>query len=167
MVNGSFGIRQTVDNLFRCVGANLITGLPPIDGVTSRVAQSIARALSLDIYRADTMFPMKHPPTQPPAGLDIFHEDESPNLFHTIVILLALGAIAVRWRQPAPAVRRIYWTAWLAGVVVFAAVLRWGFWSTRYHLPAFALAAPIVATAWPHRWSHSKKAVALYRSSWA
>ena len=83
---------------------------------------------------------------EPPKGLYIFHEDNAPNLFHTILILVAVGAIAARWRQPAPAVRRIYWTAWLAGVVVFAAVLRWGLWQIRYHLPAFALAAPIVGT---------------------
>src|SRR5215831_18428073 len=38
---------------------------------------------------------------------------------------------------------RFYWIAWLAGVVVFAAVLRFGPWHTRYHLTAFALAAPI------------------------
>src|SRR5262249_28238189 len=160
-VNGSFGVRQTVDNLFRHVVDNVVTGVPPIDSFTSRAAQSIATALSLDTYRVDTTFLVKYPPTAPPAGLNIFHEDESPNLFHTILILVALGTIAVRWRQPAPAVRRIYWTAWLAGVVVFAAVLRWGPWSTRYHLPPFALAAPIVATAWPQRWSHSRRAVAL------
>jgi hypothetical protein len=161
MVNGSFGVRQTADNLFRHVVANLVTGVPPIDAVTSRAAQSTATALSLDTYRLDTTAPVKHPLTQPPVGLNIFHEDGSQNLFHTILILIAFGAIAARWRQPAPAVRRIYWAAWLTGLVVFAAVLRFGPWNTRYHLTAFALAAPIVATAWPQRWSHSRKAVAL------
>jgi hypothetical protein len=161
MFNGSFGVRQTGDNLFRYFAANVVTGLPPIDALASRAAQSVTSALSLDISRLDTTWQVKHPPSQPPAKLNIFHEDNSPNLFHTIVILVALGAIVARWRQPAPAVRRIYWAAWLTGVVVFAAVLRWGPWHTRYHLTAFALAAPIVATAWPQRWSHSRKAVAL------
>jgi hypothetical protein len=50
---------------------------------------------------------------------------------------------------------------WLTGVVVFAAVLRWGPEQTRFHLTAFALAAPIVATAWPQRWSRSRGAVVL------
>jgi hypothetical protein len=160
-VNGSFGVRQTVDNLFRDLVDNVITGVPPIDAFTRRAAQSVATALSLDTYRLDTTFAIKQPPTQAPVGVNIFHEDLSPNLFHTILILVALGAIVARWRQPAPAVRRIYWIAWLAAVVVFAAVLRFGHFNTRYHLPAFALAAPIVATAWPQRWSHSRKAVAL------
>jgi hypothetical protein len=159
LVNASFGVRQTVDNLFRHVVANLVTGVPPIDAVTSRAAQSVATALSLDTYRLDTTVPGQ-PAFQPPR-LYIFHQDFSPNLFHTILILVALGTIAARWQQPAPAVRRIYWIAWLAGVVVFAAVLRWGLWITRFHLTAFALAAPIVATAWPQPWSHSRRAVAL------
>jgi hypothetical protein len=160
LVNGSFGVRQTMDNLFRHVVANLVTGAPPIDAVTSRAAQSVATALSLDTYRLDTTVPGE-PAAEPPRGFYIFHEDYAPNLFHTILILVALGAIAVRWRQPAPAVRRIYWIAWLAGVVVFAAVMRWGLWQNRFHLPAFALAAPIVATAWLQRWSRSRGAVAL------
>jgi hypothetical protein len=177
MVNGSFGVRQTVDNLFRHVVANLVTGVSRIDAVTSRAAQSVATALSLDTYRRYTTLggyttapgePAAEPTTAPgePAaeplkGLYIFHEDHAPNLFHTILILVAVGAISARWRQPAPAVRRIYWIAWLSGIVVFTAVLRWGLYSTRYHLPAFALAAPIVATAWPQRWSRSRGAVVL------
>ena len=166
MVNGSFGVRQTVDNLFRHVVSNLRTGVPPIDAIKSRAAQSVATALSLDTYRLDTTFGRYttgpgEPAAEPPGGLYIFHEANAPNLFHTILILVTVGTIAARWRQPAPAVRRIYWMAWLAGVVVFAAVLRWALWETRYHLPAFALAAPIVATAWPQRWSRSRGAVAL------
>jgi hypothetical protein len=159
LVNASFGVRQTVDNIFRHVVVNLVTGIPPIDAVMSRAAQSVASALSLDTYRLDTRVP-EQPTVEPPKGLSIFHQDQSPNLFHTILILVALGTIAARWRQPAPAVRRIYWIAWLAGVVVFAAVLRWGLWQTRFHLTAFALAAPIVAT-WPQRWSYSRRAVVL------
>jgi len=159
LVNASFGVRPTVDNLFRHVVANLVTGVPPIDAVMSRTAQSVATALSLDTYRLDTTVPGQ--PAFEPPRLYIFHQDFSPNLFHTILILVALGTIAARWQQPAPAVRRIYWIAWLAGVVVFAAVLRWGLWITRFHLTAFALAAPIVATAWPQPWSHSRRAVAL------
>jgi hypothetical protein len=165
-VNGSFGVRQTADNLFRHVVSNLRTGVARIDAIKSRAAQSVATALSLDTYRLDTTFGRDitapgEPAAEPPGGDLIFQEDNAPNLFHTILILVAVGAIAARWRQPAPAVRRIYWIAWLAGVVVFAAVLRWALWETRYHLPAFALAAPIVATAWPQRWSRSRGAVAL------
>ena len=159
-VNGSFGVKQTVDNLFRHVVANLVTGVPPIDAVTSRAAQWAATASSFDTYRLDTTVPGQ-PALEPPKGPYIFHEDYAPNLFHSILVLIALGATAARLRQPMPAVRRIYWAAWLAGVVVFAAVLRWGLWQTRFHLTAFALAAPIVATAWPQRWSHSRRAVAL------
>jgi hypothetical protein len=166
MINGSFGVRQTADNLFLHVVSNLRTGVGRIDAIKSRAAQSVATALSLDTYRLDTTSGRYttgpgEPAAEPPGGLFIFHEDNAPNLFHTILILVALGAIAARWRQPAPAVRSIYWIAWLAGVVVFAAVLRWALWETRYHLPAFALAAPIVATAWPQRWSRSRGAVAL------
>jgi hypothetical protein len=163
LFNGSFGVRQTVDNLFRNVVSNLVTRAPSIDAVTIRAAQSVATALTLDTYRLDTTMTLGRwqPAEEPLTGLPMFAEDTAPNLFHTILIIFALGAVAARWRRPAPAARRIYWIAWLAGIVVFAAVMRWQLGITRYQLPAFALAAPIVATAWPQRWSRSRGAVAL------
>jgi hypothetical protein len=163
VINGSFGVRQTVDNLFRNVVSNLVTRVPSIDAVTIRAAQSVATALTLDTYRHDTTLTLGrwHPAEEPLTAHHIFDENIAPNLFHTILIMFALGAVAARWQRPALAARRIYWIAWLAGIVVFAAVLRWALGITRYHLPAFALAAPIVGTAWPQRWSRSRGAVAL------
>jgi hypothetical protein len=40
-------------------------------------------------------------------------------------------------------------------------VFRWGLWQIRYQVPGFALAAPLVATAWPQRWSDTRKTAAL------
>jgi hypothetical protein len=159
-VNASFGIRQTLDNLLRHTFSNLVTGAPPLDQVTFRIGESISSSLSLDAYRQDTTVPGQKIDT-PPIGLYIFHEDNGPNLLHTILILMALLSTAVRWRMPAPPIRWGYWAAWLAGVIVFATVLRFGLWEIRYQLPAFVLAAPLVATAWPERWSPLRRTTAL------
>ena len=159
-INGTFGARQTLDNLLRHGFSNLVTGIPQIDAFASRAGESIASSLSLDSYRQDTSVPGQAI-GPPPIGLYVFHEDNGPNPIHSILVLVALLAIAVQWRAPTPMFRRAYWGAWLLGVIVFAAVLRFGNWQIRYHLPAFALVAPLVATTWPVRWSQSRKAAAL------
>jgi hypothetical protein len=43
----------------------------------------------------------------------------------------------------------LYWCAWFAGALLFAAMLRWQPWGIRLQLSGFVLAAPIVAVVWP------------------
>jgi hypothetical protein len=158
-INGSFGIRQASDNLLRHALSNLVTGVPQIDEVTSRAGAAIASALSLDANRQDTSIPGQVP-GPPPVGLYVFHEDNGPNPVHLLLVLAAALIAAVRWRAAVPARRWAYWGAWLAGILAFAGLLRFGNWMVRYHLPAFALAAPLVALAWPERWLNTRKAAA-------
>jgi hypothetical protein len=159
-INGSLGVRQTLDNLVRHTFSNLVTGIPPVDRITFGIGEAISSSLALDTNRPDTTVPGQSIEA-PLIGVYIFHEDNGPNLVHTILVLAALASTAMGWRRPAPAVRWGYWGAWLAGVITFATVIRFGLWEIRYQLPAFALAAPLVATAWPQRWSRSRRTGAL------
>ena len=159
-VNGSFGIKQTLDVLARHVASNFITGAPPIDAITQRLGRSIAARSGLDDDRQDTTVPGQ-PVDEPMVGLYIFHEDNGPNLIHTILVIGALLVTVARWRAPQAGRRGLYAGAWLLGIVGFAALFRWGLWQVRYQVPGFALAAPLVATAWPQRWSDARKTAAL------
>jgi hypothetical protein len=70
--------------------------------------------------------------------------------------MLALVASAIRWPNRPTTKQTIYCAAWAAGILVFAGLIRFSLWEVRYHLPSFVLAAPIVATRWPDRWSKGK-----------
>src|SRR5262249_30235598 len=95
------------------------------------------------------------------ADFDANHEANGTNLVHLLLVLAAVVIAVVRWRTAAPA-QWLYLSAWLLGVLAFAAVLRLGNGMIRYPLPALALAAPLVGLAWPERWAGGpQKAVIL------
>jgi hypothetical protein len=158
--NGSFGLKQTFDNLIRDGMLNFNTGIPQVDEVTNGAVATMTRRLGLDTYRLDTSEPGQ-PFSPGPLGVYIFHEDNGPNLVQSILIVAAFVFGLAGWAGRGSFDRFCYWLAWLTGLVVFAAVIRWNLFQVRYHLPAFLLAAPIVACAWPERWSQSRKAVAM------
>ena len=149
--NGSFGIRQTLDNLIRNGMLNFNVGIPAIDRLSNRAAEVLTSDLGLDTYRQETSFGT-FVSSVPPVGLYIFHEDFGPNSVHSLFLILALLATMIRWRTPNPALRIPYCIAWLVGIIIRAALLRWDPWQVRYQLPLFILAAPIFATALPERW---------------
>jgi hypothetical protein len=151
VISGSFGIRQTLDNLIRNGMLNFNVGISDIDRLSNRAAEVVASGLGLDTYRRDISF-KNFITSKPPEGLYIFHEDFGPNSVHSLLLILALLAMVIRWRNPDPALRVPYCIAWLAGIVVLAAVLRWSPWQVRYQLSLFVLGAPIFATALPERW---------------
>jgi len=93
-------------------------------------------------------------------SFDVAYDDNFAISIHLMLVLAAVTITGIRWRTAAPH-RRAYLGAWLLGVIAFAAVLRFGIWMTRDHLPAFALAAPLVALAWPERWAAGRKAAIL------
>jgi 4-amino-4-deoxy-L-arabinose transferase-like glycosyltransferase len=161
LINRSLGVEQTLDNLLRHGVSNLVTGIPQLDALTYRLSLWIASGWALDRHRDDTTVPQQLAYV-PPIGLYVFHEDNAPNPIHLILVAAAALMSAARWRAPAPAERWIYWGAWVFGVIAFSAVLRWGLWQVRFHLPAFALAGPLVATAWPERWSGPRATATLF-----
>lgn len=157
-INGSFGVRQTLDNLLRHGFSNLTIGVPQVDARTSSIGQSIASSLRLDVHRQDTSVPGQT--FGQTSGLHAFRQENGPNPFHTLLIAGTVLIAAIRWRKLLPS-QRAYWSAWLFGIIAFAAVLRFGNWQVRHHLPAFVLAAPLFATTWPQRWSSSRQTTAL------
>jgi Dolichyl-phosphate-mannose-protein mannosyltransferase len=161
IVNGSFGVKQTLDNLIRGYVLNLLTGIQKIDTLTSDATKTITSQLGLDTHRQETSI-QGYAFSKPPVGQLVLHEDYGPNPIHLIVVTAALALTASRWPESTPTLLLLYWGAWLIGVAALAAVLRWNPWAVRYHLAAFALVAPAVATAWPTKWSDSKKAVAFF-----
>jgi hypothetical protein len=159
--SGSFGIKQTLDNLIRNGMLNFNVGIPDIDGLSNRAAEMVTSDLGLDTYRQDTSYG-SFVGTAPPIGLYIFHEDFGPNSVHSLLLTLALLATGMRWKIPNAALRLPYCIAWLAGLVMLAAALRWSPWQVRYQLPLFALAAPLFAMALPERWLSTRMTNALH-----
>ena len=161
VVNGSFGIKQTADNLIRNGMLNFNVGIPGIDGVSNRALEVATSYLGLDAHRRQTSFG-NFVTSAPPVGLYVFHEDFGPNPVHSLLLILALLATAIRWRTTLLTQRMPYCIAWLAGILVLAAALRWTPWNTRFQLPLFMLGAPIVATALPERFLATRTVAALY-----
>jgi len=159
VLNSSTGVRQTLDTVIRHSLSNLATGIGEIDDRVVRIEESITYRIGLQTYRADTTDPLH--PYVPVPGLLIYHEDFGPNPLHTILLTLALLSVAIRWPNRPSKHQLIYCAAWLAGIVAFALLFRFGMWVVRYHLPGFAAGAPIFALAWPVHWLPSKKTVAL------
>jgi hypothetical protein len=62
----------------------------------------------------------------------------------------------LRWPARPTTEQLIYCGAWIAGLIVFASLIRFGLWEVRYHLPGFVLAAPIVALRCPEYGPKSK-----------
>jgi hypothetical protein len=156
-LNGSFGVAQTVDNFLRDAMLNFNTGAPSIDAVTNRQLEKFTKFIGVDWE--DTT-EKGQPFSSPPRGFTIFHEDSGPNPIHAGLVALSFLVLLVRWHQISTEVK-LYWAAWIIGVIVFAATIRWNPWQTRYHLPGFALIAPGIATVWPARWLEHRRATAI------
>lgn len=159
-LNGSFGLKQTFDNLVRNGMLNFIVGHPSIDTRSNRVVEAALSHLALDAHRADTSFG-GFVTSSPPSGLYVLHEDFGPNPVHALLLILGLAALAIHGRTMPWSRRTSYCMAWLAGLVVMAALLRWAPWQTRYQLPLFVLGGPLLATSLPQRWLGARMATAL------
>jgi len=154
-ISASFGLEQTVDNIIRHAVTNLMVGISEVDSITWGVGDWITYHLGVQDYRADTT-DVQRMVYAPPPGLYIYHEDNGPNQLHTILLILALACTVICWPVRPSRKRLIYCGAWLVGIAVFAAALRFGQWAIRYHLAGFVTGAPIAALAWPPRLAASK-----------
>jgi hypothetical protein len=157
--NGSFGIQQTLSNLAFNVGSNLAVSVPEINAFTTRVALRIASSLNFQKYQKDILF--LEQPFMLPSGTSVLHEDVTPNPAHTLLIGASLLMAAFRWRTFYASRLGPYTFAWVFGVLVYSATLRWQIWGARLQLPAFILAAPLVAMVWQDRRLYSKYTLAL------
>jgi hypothetical protein len=87
-INGSFGVRQTLDNLRRGGKLNFNTGIPKFDALTNRAVEVITSSLGLNAYRQDTTFPVGDPSLLlPPERHYILSEDYAPNPVHAFWLL--------------------------------------------------------------------------------
>lgn len=159
----SFGPAQMLDTLIRHVASDLVIGLPAVDIITMHAANSLTAHLRLQGHRAGTT--ELRAPYAPPAGIWVLHEDFGPNPVHAALLILALIATVLRWPQSPTRRQTIYCLAWVAGLLAFCTLIRFGSWEVRYHLPAFVLAAPIFALRGParptNRWSVAALVLAL------
>ncbi|MDD5707775.1 MAG: hypothetical protein PHR35_17785 [Kiritimatiellae bacterium] len=73
------------------------------------------------------------------------HEDKAGNPLHALLAIVALGAVGWRARRQSSGLNGYVAGTVLAGFLI-CALLKWQPWSSRLHLPLFALAAPV--TAW-------------------
>jgi hypothetical protein len=162
-VNGSFGVKQTLDNLILDTALNFDTENEAVNAFTSKAALRITSLLHLDKHRDDTLYSYSGHIQNFTFDLPtmVTHEDFGPNPVHTILILAAFGIMAFRWWRHRFSAPTLYWCAWLAGVVLFAAVLRWQPWAVRLQLPGFVLAGPAVAMAFPNWQARAMEPVAL------
>ena len=132
---------KTFDNLVRYAVSDLATGFPALDRLVIRISDSITEKLDLQTYRGDTTAP-QYGVYPFPEGLLALHEDYGPNPAHAILLMFGVIATAIGWRSSR---RLTYSAAWLAGLVMFSALKRFGLWVVRYHLAGFVLAAPLVS----------------------
>jgi hypothetical protein len=140
------GVRpaEIVDNAILNTAANFGTGYPEIDTAIIDLVNRVTSTLGLDAYRLPgSKFELS-------GFYYLLHEDLAPNAAHALIIIgafLALIAGSIRGRIAWPA--KIYWCAWIAGFLVFCALMRWQIWSLRFQVQGFVLAAPAVAMVWP------------------
>jgi len=156
--NTRFGVRVTLSGLLRGAALHL--------GTTARANQAVVGAITamheaagLDATDPATTFGGRfniHPFNT--------HEDLTGNPAHFVLALAALPAVFLLSRLRRN--RRLvgYVLAWLAGVVILCACVRWSPWRQRFHLPWFALFGPVVAAvavSMPRRWPATALSVLL------
>jgi Dolichyl-phosphate-mannose-protein mannosyltransferase len=138
--NAVLGGRALISVIVRNVGLHLGTPWPDVNALTNAAVGRVHRSLGVDINNpaitwGETKFAV---------SLPVYHEDYAGNVWHAMLAVLALGAVA-----GCPDLRRrhrlvIYTGVPLIGFVLFSAVLRWQPWHSRLLLPLFVLGAPVL-----------------------
>jgi len=74
------------------------------------------------------------------------HEDTAGNLLHLSLILASIFLFFISKEIRNSRVLASYLAALVSGFLLFCALVKWGPYNSRYHLPLFVLASPFVAT---------------------
>jgi hypothetical protein len=100
----------------------------------------------LGIGAADPASTIGPPLRWPGRRLTLSHEDYASNPAHLVLIVLALAlACTPLFRGGSvPGFRWGFFLCLTAGFLLFCLLIRWTIWSSRYHLPLFVVAAPLV-----------------------
>jgi 4-amino-4-deoxy-L-arabinose transferase-like glycosyltransferase len=131
-------------NIMRNVALHCWTPSEKINHLTEKLIAKVVRAAGADVNDPRTtwhieVFGIQNRP---------FQESHTGNTWHFLLLLLALGAVAVK-----PDLRGSLWAYALAisgAFVLFCAALRWQPWHSRLHIPLFVLSAVPVSMFLSH-----------------
>jgi hypothetical protein len=138
--NATHGVGSLISNLIRNSTVHLGTPSGAWNRGLARAVERAHQVVGLDAQDPRTTWSGYRYDVWPLST----HESEAGNALH---FLLIIGTTVLLWIRPAPAVRRRYLLAVLAGSVLFCFAFRWQPWNSRLHTPLFILAMPLVAIA--------------------
>ena len=131
--------RRTLSNVLRNLSLHLGTPIESINARTERIVRLAIRGIGDNpddpeaIWQGEA-FQMNH------FSLD---EVRAGNPVHLVLAFLSIGLVLGSWKQkPLP---RVFWySLGIIGSFIFVcALISWTIWSTRYHLPVFALSSAV------------------------
>jgi hypothetical protein len=142
--NETFGPATLVSNVVRNFALHLSSPVPGLDAAVVRGVRGLDAALGIDpddpgTTIAGTRFRLNR--------FFHFHEDESGNVLHLVLIAATIPIVLCR-----PRLRRTrdvvpYLASMTAAGLLFCGYLKWTPWHSRLHLPLFLLWSPLVALA--------------------
>jgi hypothetical protein len=128
--------RSTVNNIIRNAASNLTSTSHDWNTLVYRAVSNLTRQASAGQGQEAEPFQLTGHP---------FHEDNSGNALHLLMIIFLLIFLAVaRIRKRTPAILS-YVAALGAGFILYTAVVSWTPFNVRYQLPFFVLCAPACA----------------------
>ncbi len=131
----TFSVANTLGNTLKNMGLHLALPLPAYNRWVDQLIQSAHNAMGILLFDEATSYDHYHTHFT-------YQEDMASNTFH---FLLILGAVAVlfvwrgNWR-----VKGLF-AMGLAGFVLFSTLLKFQLWSSRTHMPFFAVGCVIIA----------------------
>ena len=140
----------TLSNLTRNIASNTWT---PYLSVSLQQFQGVK--LVHDLLRIDIDDPATSLGDTFAPALTSQDEDYAGNGLHLLLLLAAIGALALR-RKSLPRPLPMYALSLAGGFLLFCMLLKWQPWGTRLQLPLFVLASPLAALALPlgnRRWA--------------
>ncbi len=137
--NEDCSISALLGNIPRNLALHFGTSMPRLNDAIDR---TLRRVIGAQLDNRDNSY-LKIPFSLNPYRR---HEDFAGNPIHLLVALLALALALVGPRGQIQQ-RTWYAIAVLAGASLYCFCLKWQPWSSRLHLPLFALSAPLIAIA--------------------
>jgi hypothetical protein len=137
--NREFSLRLILSNTLKNAGLHMGTPLEPINRVRDRGINLVHKLIGVDVNDPATSYgghEFKIPETSR-------HEDDAGNLLHFLLLCGVGSALILQPSMRNPMLLR-YAACVVAGVVLLCVVIRWTPWNSRYHVPFFVLASPLI-----------------------
>ncbi len=137
--NQAWGVRYVISNLLRNAALHLGTRSEQINRITTGAIEKVHVLLHVDASDRRTTFG-RYSFSVPQMNR---HEDGAGNPIHLIIIVFTVGAFVFLGRKlSAPSLW--YMACFLGGMLLLCLLIKWNPWNSRYHLPFFVLASPLV-----------------------